>query len=92
MQTALEANELDKLGALLHELHPSEVADLLEALPAEARAAVWARVDRGREGDVLSHASSAVRSGLLENMAPSELAEATSNLDLDDIADILQGL
>jgi len=92
IQTALEANELDKLGALLHELHPSEIADLLEALPAEARAAVWARVDRSQEGDVLSHASSAVRSGLLENMAPSELAEATSNLDSDDIADILQGL
>jgi magnesium transporter len=92
IQTALEADELDKLGALLHELHPSEIADLLEALPAEARAAVWARVDRSQEGDVLSHASSAVRSGLLENMAPSELAEATSNLDSDDIADILQGL
>ncbi len=92
IQTALEANELDKLSALLHELHPSEIADLLEALPAEARAAVWARVDRSQEGDVLSHASSAVRSGLLENMAPAELAEATSNLDSDDIADILQAL
>ena len=44
------------------------------------------------EGDVLAHLQDAVRSELLEQMHPQEVAEATKDLETDDVADIIQDL
>lgn len=92
IQDALEANEIRRVRAFLTELHPSEVADLLESLPGPVRSELWVHIDSDIEGDVLSHAGTAVRNSLLEDMAPAEVAQATSQLDSDDVADILQDL
>ncbi|MGE0486706.1 MAG: magnesium transporter [Gammaproteobacteria bacterium] len=92
VQDALEANEIRRVREFLAELHPSEVADLLESLPGPIRAELWVHLDSAIEGDVLSHASTAVRNSLLEDMAPEQVAQATSQLDSDDVADILQDL
>lgn len=92
IQDALEANEIRNLRELLDDLHPSQIADLLESLPASVRDELWIHIDSDIEGDVLTEASTAVRSNLLENMAPAQVADATSGLDSDDVADILQDL
>ena len=89
---ALEAEDFDRARANLKELHPSEVADLLESQPSKIREKIWDMVPAELEGDVLSHAQDAVRAGLLETMAPQEVAEATRELDVDDAADILHDL
>jgi magnesium transporter len=92
VQDALEANDLLIVRELVQSLHPSEVADLFEALPPETRDELWIHIGADSEGDVLSHASTAVRTGLLEHMAPEEVAAATEGLETDDVADILQDL
>ncbi|MCB1748350.1 MAG: magnesium transporter [Gammaproteobacteria bacterium] len=92
VQDALEANEIRRVREFLAELHPSEIADLLESLPGPVRSELWVHIDSAIEGDVLSHASTAVRNSLLEDMAPEQVAQATSQLDSDDVADILQDL
>ena len=92
IQEALDANDLLSVRNALADLHPSELADLLESLPGEIRDELWVHVERDVEGNVLAHANDSVRAALLENMAPQEVAAATSNLDSDDAADILQDL
>jgi len=92
LQAKLETGELDSARQLVSELHPSEIADLLESLPANSREQLWGLVHPEQEGDVLSHAQDVVRTGLLEQMEPSEVAEATKGLDADDVADIIQDL
>ena len=92
IQGALDANDLLSVRNALADLHPSELADLLESLPGEIRDELWVHVERDVEGNVLAHANDSVRAALLENMAPQEVAAATSNLDSDDAADILQDL
>ena len=92
IQEALVANNLLAVRNALADLHPSELADLLESLPSEIRDELWVHVDRNVEGDVLAHANDSVRAALLENMAPHEVAAATATLDSDDAADILQDL
>jgi magnesium transporter len=92
IQEALIANNLLAVRNALADLHPSELADLLESLPSEIRDELWVHVDRNVEGDVLAHANDSVRAALLENMAPHEVAAATATLDSDDAADILQDL
>jgi len=43
LMNALEASLLEEASAQLNELHPSEVAKLLEALPPKDRSLIWPR-------------------------------------------------
>jgi magnesium transporter len=92
LHQALDSEQLELVRNLLQELHPSEIADILESMPGKARETLWDLIDPERTGDVLSHAQDAVRAGLLELMRPHEVANATRGLDTDDAADILQDL
>lgn len=92
LHQALDSEQLELVRNLLQELHPSEIADILESMPGRARETLWDLIDPERTGDVLSHAQDAVRAGLLELMRPHEVANATRGLDTDDAADILQDL
>jgi magnesium transporter len=89
---ALSTEEFGQVRILLGEMHPSEIADLLESLPPRDRETLWDLIEPSLEGDVLSEIQDAVRSSLLEHMHPQEVAEATKDLDSDDAADILQDL
>ena len=88
----INAGQLDEVSKKLSLLHPSEIADLLESLPAKDRELVWAQIGPELEGDVLSHAQESVRTGLLVQMKPEEVAHVTQGLDADDVADIINTL
>lgn len=89
---AINANDADSINQAIDNLHPSEIADLLESLPKKDRQQIWDFIPHDNRGDVLSHAQDPVRAGLLEHMPPEEVAEVTKTLDADDIADILNDL
>ncbi len=89
---ALSTEDFGQVRTLLAEMHPSEIADLLESLPPKDRERLWNLIEPSLEGDVLSEIQDVVRSSLLEHMQPQEVAEATKDLDSDDAADILQDL
>ena len=86
------AGQLDEINKQLSHLHPSEIADLLESLPTKHRELVWDQVGPELEGDVLAHAQDPVMIGLLGQMQPEEVANATRGLEADDAADILNAL
>ena len=88
----LASKSLDRVRELLSEMHPSEVADFLESLPGKSREKIWNLLELDKEGDVLTHLQDAVRSELLEQMHPHEVAAATRDLETDDVADIIQDL
>ncbi len=92
LMEALEAEDFDRVRDQLSELHPSEIADLLESQPSRARELIWNLIDPDIEGEVLSHAQDSVRAGLLEQMPAHRVVRATRNLDADDLADILNDL
>lgn len=89
---ALDHDEYAALHTLLANLHPAEIAQVLESLPAEQRDAVWGQLDEQIHADVLAEAEDVVRAGRMESMAPHELAALTQEIDLDDAVDILQDL
>lgn len=92
LHEALENEHFADARALLRDLHSSEIADLLESLPSQDRQQVWWLIDPELAGDVLSHAQESVRVSLLELMQPQDVVDATSSLDTDDAADIIQDL
>jgi magnesium transporter len=77
---------------LLGEIHPADIAHILERLPVEDRLWVWGIVDPEREGDVLLEVSDAVRDTLLADMDNAEIVAATQDLDADEIADLAPDL
>lgn len=87
-QNALAA----EVQRLLHDLHPADVAYVLEGLPIEDRLWVWGLVRSDHEGDILLEVSDAVRDTLLEDMDSAEIVAATQNLDADEIADLAPDL
>ncbi|NWK78536.1 magnesium transporter [Aquitalea sp. LB_tupeE] len=79
---------LDELQQRLQNLHPADIAYILEALPLDDRLLVWDRVKAQQDGDILLEVSDAVRETLIESMAPAELLAAARQLDTDELADL----
>ncbi len=77
---------------MLNALHPAEAAHLLESLPQAEREIVWGLVNEEQDGEILLYLSDEVRDGLIQKMDLQELLAAAENLDLDDLADLLQEL
>jgi len=76
----------------LDELHPADVAYILEALPLEQRLVVWDLVKAERDGEILIEVSDAVRESLIAHMDSDELLAAAETLDTDEIADLAPDL
>ena len=83
---------LKSLQNLLNSLHPSDVADILEALPLERRLTIWELVKSENDGDILVEVSDTVRQTLIADMDNTELLAAAEQLDTDEIADIANDL
>ena len=92
MQEALDAGDLAWVRQGLQDMHPSEIAELLESLPTRERDDFWQIIDPDLKGDVLAYLNDQARAGLLEDMHPEKVAEVTRDLDADDVADIVQDL
>ena len=91
-QRAERAANLSGLHAELDQLHPADVAYILEALPLEERLVVWDLVKAEREGEILLDLSEAVRESLSATMEPKELVAAAETLEADEIADLAPDL
>jgi len=79
---------LEALRLKLEQLHPADVAHILEALPLEDRLLVWDQVDGARDGAILLEVSDAVRESLIEVMEHGELVNAAEQLDADELAEL----
>ncbi len=91
-ESSVQKQNLAELQALLDQLHPADIAHILEALPLEDRLLIWGMVKAEHDGDVLLEASDAVRETLITDMGSHELIAATEYLDTDEIADLAPNL
>lgn len=92
LSEALDSGTQYQVRHLLNNLSASEIGDLLESLPITRRLAVWEMTDPELEGDVLVEVNDEVRASLIRGTAPEDLVAAVDDLDLDDLADILDDL
>ena len=92
VESIVQKQNLAELQEKLDQLHPADVAYVLEALPLEDRLSVWDLVRADRDGDILLEVSDAVRETLIAHMETKELVAATGQLDADEIADLAPDL
>ena len=81
-----------ELRDTLSELHPADIAYILEALPLDERLIVWDCVRSGRDGEILVEVNEGVRETLIDAMNRDELVDAVESLDTDEIADLVEDL
>jgi magnesium transporter len=89
---ALEAEDLARARDLLAELHPADIARVLEGLPPESRETAWKGVDVDKMGEVLLELPESVRADLLAMLDDQIVVAAVRDLDTDDIADLIPEL
>ena len=92
VESIVHKQNVAELRRKLDELHPADVAYILEALPLEERLIVWELVKAERDGEILLEVSDAVRETLIADMDAAELVAATEHLDTDEIADLAPDL
>ena len=81
-----------KLGRILSEMTPSELAYVIESSPPHERKIIWDLIQLDTEGEVLGELDESLREDLLAGMNPEEISAAISDLEVDDLADVLQTL
>ena len=92
LSDALDSGRLGPVRRLVNTLSPAEIGNLLESLPPGKRTIVWGLVDPEDDGEVLVHVGDEVRESLLAEMDPDEIIAAVEDLDIDDLADLVEDL
>jgi magnesium transporter len=88
----LTASAQAVLREQLDELHPADIAFILESLPLDDRLAVWQLVEADHDGEILLEVSDAVRDSLIADMDRHEILAAVEPLDADELADLVEDL
>ncbi|MFC4160365.1 magnesium transporter [Chitinimonas lacunae] len=92
VETLVHRQNLAELEKKLEQLHPADIAFILEALPLPDRLTVWGLVKSTMEGDILLEVSDSVRETLLADMDREEILAAAGQLDTDELADLAPDL
>lgn len=88
----LEKQQKNRLKEKLGNLHPADIAYILESLPLDQRKIAWDAVKTCHDGQVLLEVSDSVRQTLISGMETEDLAKVAEKLDTDEIADLAADL
>jgi magnesium transporter len=87
-----DAGDVEGARDRVGRLHPADIADLFELAPADERPLLAATLGNLLSADVLAEMNDYVRDGLVELIAPKQLAELAAELDTDDAVAIIGDL
>ena len=92
LQGLLHRQHENEIRAIVNDLHPSDIAFILESLPVNERQAVWQLVAAEHDADVLLEVEDWARESLIESMDREDLVAAAEHMDADEIADLAADL
>ncbi len=78
--------------SLIVDLHPADLADVLERLPEDAQAEYFGILDKERAAEVLLELEDAQQTEIISNLGSSELAQLLFSMDSDDATDVVAAL
>ena len=92
VSAALAEGDIPQVEALIEDLHPADVADLIEHLEPEERQLFVQITRHVIEAETISHLDETVRDEVVEQLGPKALAEVVAELDTDDAVELLEDL
>ncbi|AGF46667.1 magnesium transporter [Candidatus Kinetoplastibacterium desouzaii TCC079E] len=82
----------NNLNNFINDLHPADIAFILESLPKDKRQKIWSIVNEDYKADIIIEVENWVRKSLVEIMEHDNLVSIISKLDADELAYIAQDL
>lgn len=76
----------------LHELHPADVADILEQLAPNQRAAVFAHLDNSQAAETISELEDEYQADVIEDLSERRASDLLAEMNPDDAADVIGDL
>lgn len=76
----------------LHELHPADVADILEKLSASQRARVFEHLDNAQAAEAISELEDEFQADVIDDLGNQRASDILEMMDPDDAADIIGDL
>ena len=92
LETDLSQVKLSVTHKRLHELHPADVADILEQLDPQQRAFVFQHLDDAQAAETISELEDEYQAGVLDEMSDNRASSLLAQMDPDDAADIIGDL
>ncbi|MCB0710745.1 MAG: magnesium transporter [Ignavibacteriae bacterium] len=92
IETLVESGDYGALRDRLSDLHPADIAGLLEYLQEEERHILLSLIEDNRLGETVLHLPEEQREEYLDELGPSRIAEIVDELDPDDAADVISEL
>lgn len=89
VRDALEADDLERLRALLAAQHPADVADVIDRLDDDDQIRVFRLLGPEQAAEVLDETSAEATRDLLDRLPPDEAGDLLDRLPMDDVAEIL---
>ena len=77
---------------LFSELHPADIADLIDNLEEQEKIRLFSLLDVEKASDVIPELSDASREQILEDISDKKLTEIIDEMDSDDAADVIAEL
>jgi magnesium transporter len=78
--------------ALVSELHPADIADLIELAPGDERADLIEALAGIVDADVYAELNEHVREDVIDEMEPQQVADLAAQLDTDDAVALIEDL
>ena len=93
IQERIEHGEVANVAAELHDVHPADIAEILEEIDHDEAVLLLDALDEQVIADVIIEMDEDERTKLLRDYSPKDIAEVlVENLDSDDAADIINEL
>ncbi len=76
----------------LHELHPADVADIMEQLSASQRARVFEHLDNTQAAETITELEDEFQADVIDDLSERRASDLLAEMDPDDAADIIGDL
>ncbi len=92
VRQAVEFEDRAALLAAMEDLHPADIADLLEQMETGPRHKLIHIYGPEFAGEILSELDQSIREDVIETLSPAVLTKAVRDLESDDVVDLLETL
>jgi len=92
LQESLKENDSERVRSMLDEVHAADVADVLEVLPPARRVKLIELMGDQLAPDVLTEVEGEAQDDLYEHMPNEQIADAVTELEIDDAVYVIEEL
>lgn len=89
IREAIQSENVRTIENLIKDLHPADIADILDQLNLEEAKFIFQLLDEDRASDTLVELEDEVRDRFVKSLSNEEIAEQVEQMDSDDAADLI---